>query len=427
MNKRNSIAIRAKIFHFINQHEYEYYSDGLLVVINGVVEELGSFSDLRNRWQGVLPFLEKKDQLLMPGFVDGHIHAVQNGVMASYGAQLIDWLNKFTFPYEKQFAQKDFCKKDIGLFFQEMLKNGTTTAAIYSSVHQNSIEAIMEEAINKNMRIIAGKTNMDRNAPEELLENSDNLMVQSENLIEKYHKSHRISYALTPRFAITSSKMQLEQLAKLKSKYPYIHVQTHISENHEEIAQVSQLFPERDNYVDVYDHYKLLGKSTLLGHAIHFSEKEWARTKESGASIVHCPSSNLFLGSGLFNMQKCISEQIPLALGSDVGGGPSFSMLKTAAAAYQIAALRGDSKPTAFNLFYLLTLGGAQALGLENKIGNFAKGKEADFVLIDTKKPSALKQRISDDLPLEELLFALLFLGDEQSISATYLMGISME
>ncbi len=419
---RSNIAIRAGIFHFLDKGKYEFIEDGLLVVIDGLVHEIGPFDELGHKWQGVLPFLNESDHLLIPGFVDGHIHAVQNGVMASYGSQLMDWLHQYTFPYEAKFADMDFCQEDISVFFDEMLSNGTTTAAIYSSVHKNSIECIMSEATERNMRIISGKTNMDRGAPEELLEDSTNTYKETADLIEKYHKYKRISYALSPRFALTSTGEQLKQLGDLKKKYPEIPVQTHISENKEEIVQVKTLFPERKDYLEVYEYYGLLGKNSLLGHAIYLSDNEWDRVKKSDASLIHCPTSNLFLGSGLFDLQRSLLMNIPVALGSDVGGGTSFSMLRTAAAAYEIAALQ-DFKPSALDLFYILSLGGAKALGLENKIGNFEVGKEADFLIINSEKPSILKLRTQGKIPIEDFLFALMMLGDKESIKAVYLMG----
>jgi len=418
----NNIAIRASIIHFLNKDEYEFFEDGLLVVMNGFVKEIGPSEVLLEKWQSVIPIEDETGKFLMPGFVDGHIHAVQNAVIASYGAQLLDWLEDYTFPYEARFQDQEFSNSSVDFFFHEMLKNGTTSAAIYSSVHQESIHAVMEKAKELNMRIIAGKTNMDRNAPKELLEETQTTFDIGMELIEKYHKSKRISYALTPRFAITSTSEQLQQLGRLKQQYPKIHVQTHIAENPKEIESVKALFPQQKDYLDVYEQHGLIGKNSLLGHGIYFSQSEWERVKVSQASLIHCPTSNLFLGSGLFHMQKCLEMDIPLALGSDVGGGTSFSMLHTAASAYQVAALQAY-KPDAFTMFYLLTLGGAKALGLDEKIGNFQEGKEADFVLINLEKQDVLTQRIEESNSLEETLFALMMLGDDRNIDSVYLMG----
>ncbi len=417
-----SIGIRAGIFHFLSKEKYEYFEDGILVVINGIINDVGHAQELLPKWEGIITIDDKRGQLLMPGFIDGHTHAVQTGVIASYGEQLLNWLEDYTFPYEEKFSDKEFCKKDTHFFFKELLKNGTTTAAIYSSVHQESIRAIFEKGAELNMRIIAGKTNMDRNAPKELLEDNETTISIAKQLIEKYHKYKRLSYAITPRFAITSSSQQLKDLGKLKQSYPEMPVQTHISENEEEIKTVKQLFPKRKDYLDVYEHESLVGKNSLLGHGIHFSDSEWERIQKSQASLIHCPTSNLFLGSGLFNLKKCLDMDIPIALGSDIGAGTSFSMLKTAAAAYQVAALRGH-KPSALELFYILTLGGAKALGLGHKIGNFETGKEADFILLDFTKQDLLAKKTSISISIEEKLFALMMLGDDRNIDSVYLMG----
>jgi len=421
-----SIGIRAGIFHFLSQEKYEYFEDGILVVINGIINDVGHAKELLPKWEGIITIEDKRGQLLMPGFIDGHTHAVQTGVIASYGEQLLNWLEDYTFPYEANFADKDFCKQDTHFFFSELLKNGTTTAAIYSSVHQESIRAIFEKGAKLNMRIIAGKTNMDRNAPKELLEESDTTISIAKQLIHTYHKHKRLSYALTPRFAITSSSKQLKDLGKLKQSFPEMHVQTHISENKKEIETVKQLFPDRKDYLEVYEHNGLVGKNSLLGHGIHFSDSEWSRIQESKASLIHCPTSNLFLGSGLFDLKKCLDMDIPVALGSDIGAGTSFSMLKTAAAAYQIAALKGH-KPSALQLFYILTLGGAKALGLGHKIGNFETGKEADFILLDLTKQDLLTKKMTVSKNLEEKLFALMMLGDDRNISEVYLMGVPIK
>lgn len=417
-----SIGIRASIFHFLLKDKYEFFEDGLLIVINGLIHDVGHTKDLLPKWEGIITIKNERGKVLMPGFIDGHTHAVQSGVIASFGEQLLNWLEDYTFPYEKKFADKEFCKRDTDFFFKELLKNGTTTAAIYSSVHQESIQAILEKGAELNMRIIAGKTNMDRNAPKELLEDNDTTISLAKQLIDKYHKYKRLSYAITPRFAITSSSKQLKDLGKLKQSFPQMHVQTHISENKTEIETVKKLFPKRKDYLEVYEHNHLVKKNTLLGHGIHFSDSEWKRIQQSEASIVHCPLSNLFLGSGLFNLKKCQDMNIPIALGSDIGAGTSFSMLKNAAAAYQVAALKGD-KPTALNLFYILTLGGAKALGFEHKIGNFKIGKEADFILLDLTKQDILTKKMKTSKSIEEKLFALMMLGDDRNIDSVYLMG----
>jgi len=415
-------AIRSQIFHFLNRDQYEYFEDGLLIIKDGLVEKMGRFDELEKELPVGLKWVDKRDKLLLPGFIDGHVHAVQTKVMASFGTSLLEWLEKYTFPEEAKFSDSDYAKTEVDFFFHQLLKNGTTCAAIYSSVHQQSFEAIAEKANNLNMRVLAGKTHMDRNAPEELCEETENTYKSSRSLIEKYDGKERINYILTPRFAITSTPKQLEQLKQLKKEFPQLRVQTHISENKEEIKSTMNLFPERKNYLDVYDHYGLIDKNTLLGHSIHLTDNEWKKIKSKKANLVHCPSSNQFLGSGLFDLKRAWENEIPVALGSDIGAGFSFSMLKTAAIAYQVGVLR-DYKPSVEQLFYLLTLGGATALGLQDKIGNFEIGKEADFILMDLSKSDALFKRIEGVTDIKEILFALLFLGDDRVIDEVYLMG----
>lgn len=422
MKKSQTIAIRSQIFHFLSKENHEFLEDGLIIIKDGCIEDLGLYKDLESRWSSRVDIQDERDKILMPGFVDAHVHGVQTEVMASYGADLLQWLENYTFPYESKFSDKEFASEASQFFFQQLLKNGTTTAAIYPSVHRASIEAIMEEALVLNMRVLSGKTNMDRNAPEQLCEETQNTFEEGEELIEKYDGKGRLNYFLTPRFAITSTAEQLEQLQQLKEKYPHIGVQTHISENFEEIDSTKELFPDRKDYLDVYEHYGLVAKNTLLGHGIHFSDDEWNRVKECRATLVHCPSSNLFLGSGLFDFKKAWEMDIPLALGSDVGGGTSFSMLKTAASAYQVAALRGY-KVTALQLFYILSLGGAKAMGLDDKIGNFEPRKEADFILIDSSRVELVHKRLEVCKSIDEKLFALLMLGDDRIIESVYLMG----
>lgn len=423
-NDKNKLmkAIRSRIFHFTNREKYEYFEDGLLIIQNGFVQEVGNYKELINQIDKQVEIVDKQDKLLMPGFIDAHIHAVQTRVMASFGTNLLEWLEKYTFPEEAQFSDSDYAKKEVEFFFHQLLKNGTTSAAIYSSVHQESFEVIAQTANKLNMRILAGKTHMDRNAPEELCEKTENTYKSSRSFIEKYDGKGRFNYILTPRFAITSSPKQLEQLNQLKQEFPQLKVQTHISENKEEIESTMKLFPDRKNYLDVYEHYGLVGPHTLLGHSIHLTDDEWEKVKTKKASLIHCPSSNQFLGSGLFDLKRAWENEIPLALGSDIGAGFSFSMLKTAAVAYQVGVLR-DYKPSIEQLFYLLTLGGATALGLQDKIGNFEKGKEADFILMDLSKSDVLFKRIEGMTDIKEILFALLFLGDDRIIDEVYLMG----
>lgn len=422
MIKKGSIAVKADFLHFLSEKKMIYIPKGIIWIRNGKVKMMGAE-------ENIAPLLPKKiilkdysGKLILPGFIDGHVHAVQTQAIASYGKKLLDWLETYVFPLEQKFEDKKFAKDSIQFFLNQLLKNGTTTAAIFPSMHLEATSILFEEALALNMRIIAGKTTMDRYAPMMLCDETKKTYSKNNQLIKNYHKKGRLNYALTPRFAITSTESQLDSLGDLKIAYPAMAVQTHVSENKEEVELVRKLFPEAKNYLDVYDHFGYLGKGSLMAHAIHLEEEEWKRFAETQTTIVHCPTSNMFLGSGLFNMQKCRDYNIPLALGSDVGGGISFSMLKTAAEAYKVAALQ-NIEFTARDAFYLLTLGGAKALDQDCFIGNFEIGKEADFVVIDPGATELMQERIKNTQNIDEILFVLMMLGDERNIHSVYLEG----
>lgn len=422
MNRMQSIAIKADFLHFLSESEMEFIPGGILWVENGKVKQIGAEQDITQILPKNIAIKDYSGKLVLPGFIDGHVHAVQNQVIASYGKELLEWLEKYTFPSEQKFADLDFARSSIQFFFNQLLINGTTTAAIFPSRHPEATAILFEEALKLNMRIVSGKTSMDRNAPEALCDDTDLTYQENNELIQKYHKNKRLTYALTPRFAITSTEDQLEAISKLKMEHNPMQVQTHISENLNEIETTKNLFPSAKSYLDVYDRYGFLGKGSLMAHGIYLEEEEWERLAETKTSIVHCPTSNLFLGSGLFDVQKCRDHNIPLALGSDVGGGISYSMLRTAAEAYKVARLQ-KIEFTARYAFYLLTLGGAQAINQDANIGNFEVGKEADFVVVDTKATSIMESRMERIETIDELLFVLMMLGDDRNISSVYLQG----
>ncbi|MDA3904745.1 MAG: guanine deaminase [Bacteroidales bacterium] len=422
MNRKANIAIKADFLHFLSESEMVYIRNGLLWVEDGKVKMIGSVDE-------VSPFLPKKftlkdesGKLVFPGFIDGHVHAVQTQAIASYGKQLLDWLETYIFPLEQKFEDEHFARRSIKFFLNQLVKNGTTTAAIFPSRHSIATSILFEEALALNMRILAGKTNMDRNAPIALCDDTKQTYIDNQQLINKYHQKGRINYTITPRFAITSTEAQLQALGDLKKSYPQLAVQTHVSESRNEVDPVKKMFPQAKNYLDVYDTYGYLGKGSLMAHAIFLEDDEWKRLSETQTSIIHCPTSNLFLGSGLFNMQKCRDYNIPLALGSDVGAGNSFSMLRTASEAYKVAALQ-NIEFTARNAFYLLTLGGAKALNQDDFIGNFEIGKEADFVVVDIGATELMQERITNINNIDELLFVLMMLGDDRNIKSVYLQG----
>ncbi len=422
-------AFRGKIFHYPDQvktetvaSEYKYIENGYLLVKNGRIVETGelkSLNDIRKRTSEIYDF---SDCFIFPGFIDAHIHSVQTGVIASYGKELLGWLKNFIFPNERHFANKEYALKHTRFFIEELLRNGTTTAAVFPSIHKESVDALFEIACDYNMRIIAGKTCMNRNAPDYLIESSEESYKLSKSLIEKWHGKARLNYALTPRFAITSTPKAMEAASFLLKEFQDLYVQTHISENKREMTVVNNVYPKNHHYLDVYDSFGLLTKRTLLAHGIYLEDKELQRIAETGASIVHCPSSNLFLGSGLFSLRKVREYGIPVAIGSDIGAGTSFSMLQNLNEAYKIAALQ-NININPFEALYLITLGGARALSLDKMIGNFEPGKEADFIVIDPSNIPLLKYRLNEASSLEEILFALIMLGDERIIKATILMG----
>jgi guanine deaminase len=420
-------GFRGQLFDFADNDstdntvaKHRYYADGLLLVEAGKVVAAGHYGKLARQAAGA-EIIDYGTCLIMPGFVDAHVHSVQTKAIASYGKELLDWLESYVFPAETLFEQPEYARIHTRFFLEQLLKNGTTTAAVFSSVHAAAAEALFEEALKLNMRIIGGNTWMDRNAPEELCLPAESSYELSEQLIEKYHNYQRLHFAVTPRYAITSSPDSLQLAAQLFASRHDLYLQTHISENLKEIETVHHHYPNHHNYLDVYDNFGLLSSRTLLGHGIHLTEKELKRVADSKTKVVHCPSSNLFLGSGLLGFYRMQRHRIELAMGSDVGAGTSFSMLQTLQDAYKVSALKGEPL-SAMDAFYAITLGGAKALQMDALIGNFDKEKEADFVVIDLSKDELIDYR-TRDASLEELLFALMTLGDDRVIKATYLMG----
>ena len=428
MNQKSITAIRASFLHFLNdpakvdniEDAYQYIADGILVTENGKVSSLTTFSQ---ESADLYPQLEdKRGQLIMPGFIDTHIHYPQTEMIAAYGEQLLEWLETYTFPTEKQFSDKAYAKKISQFFVNELLKNGTTSALVFGTVHPESVDALFEEADKIDMRMIAGKVMMDRNAPEYLLDTAQSSYDQSKTLIDKWHNKGRLQYAITPRFAPTSSPEQLAMAGKLKAEYPDVYVQTHLSENKDEIEWVKSLFPERAGYLDVYDHYGLVGDKCVFAHCIHLTEQEWQTMADSDSVIAFCPTSNLFLGSGLFNLEKADDIKVRVGLATDVGGGTSFSQLQSLSEAYKIMQLQGQTL-SVFKGLYMATLGSAESLSMADKVGNLTVGKEADFIVVDWAATDLQALRLENSTNLQEKLFALMMLGDERNIQSTYVAG----
>jgi len=428
-NRHRVTAYRASIFHVLHdpgmekdEAATEYFEDGLLVVENGHVVKVGPAEALLTQLPTDVNTVDHTGKLIVPGFIDVHTHYPQVDIIAAYGEQLLQWLNKYTFPTEIKFTDEEYAQDVAEFFLDELLRNGTTTALVMATTHQSSVDVIFNASRQRNMRIIAGKVLMDRHAPNELLDTPETGFEHSQELIEKWHKQDRLSYAITPRFAPTSSDAQLEQVGWLAKEYPDAYVHTHVAENKKEIEWVAELFPWSRSYLDVYDHFGLLRERSVFAHCIHLNDDDHARMTQSGAAVAFCPTSNTFLGSGLFNLEHARAKNIRIGLATDVGGGTSFSMLQTLSDAYKVQQLAG-SRLSPYRGFYLATLGGAEALYLEDRLGNFLPGKEADFIVLDYAATPLIQRRLQATTTIDENLFALMMLGDDRVVSATYIMG----
>ncbi len=408
-----------------------YFPDGLLIVENGKVKDLGNYEELQTKYADIA-IADYRDRLIVSGFIDTHIHFPQAEMIASYGEQLLEWLSTYTFPTERKFADRNYALEMASIFLDELLRNGTTTALVFTAVFPQSTEAFFEEAQRRNLRMIAGKVMMDRHAPDFLRDTATSSYLETKQLIEKWHKCDRLLYAVTPRFAITSTSEQLTNAGKLLAEFPDVYLHTHLSENIKEVEAVAYIFPESEGYLDVYDRAGLVGERSVFAHGVQLTDREFARLSAAKSAISFCPTSNLFLGSGLFKIEKAKSRETPvkMGLGTDVGAGTSFSILRTASAAYQVAQLRSQ-KLSAFQSLFLATLGGARALCLEDKLGNFEIGKEADFVVLNLHSTPimALRNKSFNSVnprtlaEISDQLFATIIMGDDRAIAATYIMG----
>lgn len=401
---------------------YRYEEDGGLLIENGLIKAAGTFSDVQRDAPEGTAVIDHRPHLLMPGFIDPHIHFPQMQVTASYAANLLEWLNTYTFVEEQRFADPAHCARFARLFFDELLRQGTTTAAAYCSVHKGSADAFFAEAQRRNLLMVGGKVMMDRNAPAPLTDTAQSSYDDTVAVIEAWHGKGRNHVAITPRFAITSTPQQLEAAGALARAYPELLIQTHLSENDAEIAYTLELYPDARDYTDVYAHYGLLTEKTLLGHAIHLSDREMTAIAEAGAAAVHCPTSNLFLGSGLFDLKRIKSHGIRTAIATDIGGGSSYSMLRTLDEAYKIQQLNGHRLPPIEN-FWQVTRGNAEALSLVNRIGTLDAGSDADIVVLNSAATAAMKIRLETASTLEEELFILQTLGDDRAIAEVYVAG----
>lgn len=400
-----------------------YQPDALILIDNGHITAFDDYAALKDQATGYA-IDHYPDALILPGYIDTHVHYPQTQVIGSYGAQLIDWLNKYTFIAEQQFADSAHAKKVADVFLQECLRVGTTTAAVYCTVHPQSADAFFQAASERNMRMVAGKVLMDRNAPAALTDTAQSGYDDSEALIKKWHGQGRNLYAITPRFAPSSTEAQLEAAGALWQAYPDTWMQTHVSEDPKEIEWVKELFPQRTGYLDVYQHYGLTGPRSLFGHAIYLDEPEWQHIADSGSGLCHCPTSNAFLGSGFFNFQRAKHGKQPIRVGlaTDVGGGTSLSMLQTMGASYKIARFGGYSLSAA-KAFYLATRGAAETLYLQDQIGSIAVGMEADLQVLNLRSTPLIDFRMQRCENLQEALFVQMIMGDDRATQAVYVAG----
>lgn len=403
-----------------------YEPDALIIMQDGLISAFGDYASLRSTLDDT-PITHYPDGLIMSGFIDAHVHYPQTQIIGSYGARLIDWLNTYTFVAEQQFSDAAYAQEVSRVFLAETLKAGTTTAAVYCTTHPESVDGFFTAAQETGQRLIAGKVLMDRNAPAALTDTAQSGYDDSEALINRWHNNGRLMYAITPRFAPTSTPVQLEAAGALWSEHPGVYMQTHTSENKEELAWVKNLYPERLNYIDVYAHYGLTGPRAIFGHAIHLTEPEWQHLADTDSSVIHCPTSNTFLGSGFFNTKRACAPEPPAralrtGLATDVGGGTSLSMLRTMGEAYKVGQFAGTSL-SAPKAFWLATAGSAHALHLDDKVGRIAVGMEADLQVLDLRSTSLIDFRMRYCKDITEALFIQMTMADERATQAVYVGG----
>ncbi|WDR05042.1 guanine deaminase [Devosia rhodophyticola] len=416
--------LRGRVLSFMREpqgaddHEaYQYFEDGAVTISDGKIVAVGPFSASA---EGEV--VDHRPHLIMPGFIDLHLHYVQAQVVASYAGSLLEWLNSYTFVEEQQFAHQGHAGAIASAFFDELIRNGTTTAVAYCSSHPQSVDAFFAEAEKRNMLMVGGKVMMDRNAPEALCDTAQSSYDDTRSLIDRWHGRGRAFYAISPRFAITSTPEQMAAAQTLVSEFPDCYVQTHLSENDAEISFSMQLYPDAKDYTGIYEDYGLLGSKTLLGHCIHLNHREACVLAETRAVAVFCPTSNLFLGSGLFDRDRMAADGVRIGVATDIGGGTDYGMLATMAEGYKVLQLRGQ-RLNPLQSFYMMTLGNAQALSLERTIGRVAPGNAADLVVLDAGATPAMALRQKTIASLSEELFLLQTLGDDRSVVEVYIAG----
>lgn len=418
------LSFRRAPEHAGDRESYLYEEDGALLVRDGKIAAVGAYGEVKPKAGTETSEIDHRPHLILPGLIDCHVHFPQMQVIASYAANLLEWLNTYTFPEECRFVESAHAQRIATQFFDEFLRQGTTTAVAYCSVHKASADAFFAESLKRGTLMIGGKVMMDRNAPQGLLDTPQLGYDETRAVIEQWHGKGRNHVAITPRFAITSTPEQMAMTQKLAEEFPDLHIQTHLSENHDEIRYTCELYPDAKDYTDIYARYGLLRKKALFGHAIHLSDREADAMAESGAVAVHCPTSNLFLGSGLFPLKAIQRREKPVtvAVATDIGGGSSYSMFKTMDEAYKIQQLLGE-RLNPLESFYHMTLGNAVALDLADKIGTLDAGTDADIVVLNAAATPAMRLRMETVTSLSEELFLLQTLGDDRSVVETYVAG----
>jgi guanine deaminase len=423
-------AYRASLLRFDDERQALYDSDGLLVTgpdATGrqVVRAAGSYGALIDRFSGVA-VEDLRGRLIAPGFVDMHVHYPQTDVIGAPAAGLLPWLEQYTFPHESRFVDKDYARGVAEFFFDELQRHGVTTALTFATSHPVSADAAFEAARERGLRFITGKVLQDRHSPDGVRDDTEQSLIDTESLIQRWHGVDRLGYAITPRFAPTSSEAQLRGAGELAAKYGDVWIQSHVAENRDEVRWAAELFPQARSYLGVYGEFGLLRERAVYAHCIHLDAADRALMRETGAAAAVSPSSNLFLGSGFFDYAAADAAGMRYGLASDVGGGTSFSPFHTMLAAYYVGR-EGQSKTglslTPGQLWWQHTAGAAAALGLEGVVGNLQPGFEADFVVLDPQATPLLARKTAQASSLDELLFALIVLGDDRVVERTVVAG----
>lgn len=429
MAEAGSRAFRGSILHCLadpgdadSSDAIEYIEDGVLIVTDGRIRETGPAGPVLERLPDAVPVVDVRGNMLVPGFVDCHVHYPQVEMIASRGTQLLDWLERHAYPTEARFADAAHARDTAEFFADELLRNGTTTALVFATSHRHSVDAMFDAARARNMRLATGKVAMDIDCPAALRDTPETAYAESRELIERWHGVDRLAYAITPRYALTSSEAELDALGRLAREFPDVLVHTHLAENREEIDRVAKRYPTARSYLDVYRRHGLLRPKSVFAHCLHIDDADRRLLAAERGAIAFCPTSNLFLGSGLFDLAAADRAGVRTGVGTDVGAGTTLNMLATLGEAYKVLKLSGQTLGPGRAL-YLATLGAARALDLDDRIGNFLPGKEADFVVLDPASSPLLARRTAAGGDALDALFAMMITGDAGVVESTWVLG----